>query len=243
MSKKNRRPKLNLRPKEDKQAASEARESKTEQAIRELAHQLFEQKGGGAIDAAIKRMERLLELHDREAEKLLTSEVTNHRWQVSPSMVIRLQREVEREEERRQALREECWAMARQMVLQWMQDQKAQQQEARAAAHKVARDAVEHQGRQSQPIQSRYEDEPGDRDDPASPLDMEGFAEHALPSGSRAGGHGQWQGGPGKTGATARRCSGRGGWHPSGEKAIAGRNTGSATGIATRSRLRGHWEP
>lgn len=125
MSKKNRRHKLNLRPKEDAQAAPDADEPKTEQAVRDLAHQLYEQKGGEAIDAAIKRMERLLELHDREAEKLLTSEVTNHRWQVSPSMVIRLQREVERDEARRQALREECWAMAKQMVLQWMEDQQA----------------------------------------------------------------------------------------------------------------------
>ena len=124
MSKKKRRPKLNLRPKGDKQ---DAPESRTEQTVRELAHQLFEEKGGKAIDAAIKRMERLLDLHDREAEKLLTSEVASHRWQVSPSMVIRLQREVEREETRRQALREECWKLARQMVMQWMQEQQAQE--------------------------------------------------------------------------------------------------------------------
>lgn len=130
MNKPNGRHKLNLRPKVDGQPAPEAPESNTEQAIRDLAHQLYEQKGGNAIDAAIKRMERLLELHDREAEKLLTSEVVSHRWQVSPSMVIRLQREVEREEARRQKLREECWALARQMLMQWMHDQQAQQQEA-----------------------------------------------------------------------------------------------------------------
>lgn len=126
MSKRDRH-KLKLRPRPQAGAAPESEESKVEKSIRELAERLYEEQGGKAIDAAIKRMERLLELHDREAEKLLNAEVTSHRWQVSPSMVIRLQREMEREEARRQALREECWKVARNLVRQWFEERDAAQ--------------------------------------------------------------------------------------------------------------------
>lgn len=72
MKKKNKyRPKLNLRP----QQGNPAPES--------------------AIDRSIMRLERLLKVHDAEVDKLLSGEVEKHRWLVSPSMVLRIQREID----------------------------------------------------------------------------------------------------------------------------------------------------
>lgn len=52
---------------------------------------------------AITRLERLLAVHDAEVDKLLKGDVDKHRWLVSPSMVLRIQRELD---ELRQQLEE-----------------------------------------------------------------------------------------------------------------------------------------
>jgi hypothetical protein len=37
----------------------------------------------------------MLKVHDAEVDKLLSGEVEKHRWLVSPSMVLRIQREID----------------------------------------------------------------------------------------------------------------------------------------------------
>lgn len=55
----------------------------------------YVEAGGDRIDGSIKRLERLLAVHDAEVEKLLKGDVEKHRWRVSPSMVLRIQREID----------------------------------------------------------------------------------------------------------------------------------------------------
>jgi hypothetical protein len=88
MSKKKYRPKLHLRG--NKHAPADQPVNR-ESAFAEA----FKRHGGERIDRDIARLEKLLEVHDVEVEKLLSGKSEKHRWLVSPSMVVRIQREIQ----------------------------------------------------------------------------------------------------------------------------------------------------
>src|SRR5690606_28779604 len=80
------------RPQQHKPApAKPADETLNQDALR-----LYRLKGGEFIEASIKRLEKLLALHDREMAEPDVESLGKKRWLVSPSMVLRLQRELER---------------------------------------------------------------------------------------------------------------------------------------------------
>jgi hypothetical protein len=67
-----------------------------DEALNQDALKLYRLKGGEFIEAAIKRLEKLLALHDREMQEADVESLAKKRWLVSPSMVLRLQRDLER---------------------------------------------------------------------------------------------------------------------------------------------------
>lgn len=115
-----------VRPKPAKPQRADDTAVKVENTIRDAAHELYRDRGGAGIDAAIVRYQNMLELHDEEVAKLKGNEDKPYRWKVSPSVVIRVQREIERLQEKREALRAECWALAQQLVDDWMRNPPAQ---------------------------------------------------------------------------------------------------------------------
>ncbi|MCB9933149.1 MAG: hypothetical protein H6841_06995 [Planctomycetes bacterium] len=111
-----------VRPKPAKPQRADDAAVKVENAIRDAAQELFRERDGASIDAAIVRYQNMLELHDEEVAKLKGDEDKPYRWKVSPSVVIRVQREIERLQEKREALRAECFHMAQQLVEDWMRN-------------------------------------------------------------------------------------------------------------------------
>ncbi|MCB9931850.1 MAG: hypothetical protein H6841_00345 [Planctomycetes bacterium] len=111
-----------VRPKPAKPQRAGDPAVKVEHAIRDAAHELYRERDGAGLDAAIVRYQNMLELHDEEVAKLKGKEEAPYRWKVSPSVVIRVQREIERLQEKREALRAECFHMAQQLVEDWMRN-------------------------------------------------------------------------------------------------------------------------
>ncbi|MCB9895625.1 MAG: hypothetical protein H6839_14355 [Planctomycetes bacterium] len=97
-------------------------DAKRFEAMQQAVAELYLERGGDRIDAAIKRADRLLALHDREAEGLLADEPRPHRWTVSPQMILRLQAEVERLQKRREELMEDCYQLVLQATEQYQRD-------------------------------------------------------------------------------------------------------------------------
>ena len=95
--------------------------------IRDAADALYLERDGASIDKAIKRAERTLELFDRELERVGAPDAEKPKWLISPSVALRWQRELERQQKRKDDLYKECWGMARKLVDEWMAE-KAQQQ-------------------------------------------------------------------------------------------------------------------
>jgi hypothetical protein len=91
MSKNKYRPKLNLRPKAGNPTPADQPRSDRERAVADA----FKRLGGERFERDVARLDRLLEVHDREVEKLLAGDADKHRWQVSPAMVVRIQREIQ----------------------------------------------------------------------------------------------------------------------------------------------------
>ena len=89
--------------------------------IRDAADALYLERDGASIDKAIKRAERTLELFDRELERVGAPDAEKPKWLISPSVALRWQRELERQQERRETLRSECLVIARRLVEDWMQ--------------------------------------------------------------------------------------------------------------------------
>lgn len=87
-----RYPHVRPRPQQHKPAPAKS----AEQTLDQDALRLYRLKGGEFIEAAIKRLEKLLALHDREMQEPDIESLGKKRWLVSPSMVLRLQRELER---------------------------------------------------------------------------------------------------------------------------------------------------
>ena len=113
------------------------------QRLRELqraAEELFTERGGARIDAAIKRADRLLAIQDREAEALLADEPHPHRWTVSPQMILRLQAEIERLQKRREELMDECYALVRDAADQFARDAQSADQGRASSEQKLATD-------------------------------------------------------------------------------------------------------
>ena len=98
---------------------------KLENAIRDAAQELYVDRDGGSIDASIARYQNLLELHDAEVLKLKDKVEVPYRWKVAPTVVIRLEREIERLQAKREALRAECFATAREIIEDWMRSKQA----------------------------------------------------------------------------------------------------------------------
>ena len=125
----------NVRPKPDqhKQTRNEAAERtlKLETTVRQAADELYIEHDGASIDAAIARYENLLKLHDQEMVKLQGHEDEPYRWKVAPTVVIRLQRELERLQKRREELLGECIRISRQLIQDFMQAAPAPAQETR----------------------------------------------------------------------------------------------------------------
>lgn len=97
-------------------------EVKRIEAMHNAARDLYLERGGDRIDAASKRADRLLAIHDREAEALLEGEPRSHRWTVSPQMILRLQAEIERLGKRREELMDDCYQLVRQAAEQYQRD-------------------------------------------------------------------------------------------------------------------------
>lgn len=96
-------------------------EKKLMKTIRDAADALYLERDGASIDKAIKRAERTLELFDRELERVASPDAERPKWLISPSVALRWQRELERQQERRDTLKNECLVFARRLVEDWMQ--------------------------------------------------------------------------------------------------------------------------
>ena len=84
------------------------------QNLHERTLELYLESGGRDIDAAIERDRRLLELHDRELEHVATLPFDQHyRWRVAPSLMLRAQKDLERQMNRRDELMLICASRAR----------------------------------------------------------------------------------------------------------------------------------
>jgi len=89
--------------------------------IQEATDALYAESGGFSIDAAIARAQKTLELYDRELDAVSSSD-EKHRWKISPSVALRWERELERQQKRREDLRAECHAMAKRVVMEWVDE-------------------------------------------------------------------------------------------------------------------------
>ena len=82
--------------------------------VQDRALELYLECGGRDIDAAIARDRRLLELHDRELEHVATLPFDQHyRWRVAPSLMLRAQKDLEHQTNRRDELMMLCASRAR----------------------------------------------------------------------------------------------------------------------------------
>ncbi|MCB9895744.1 MAG: hypothetical protein H6839_14960 [Planctomycetes bacterium] len=128
----------NVRPKparhQPPKSAAPSREQQVELSIQQAASQLYAERDGHSIDASITRYENLLKLHDEEMLKLHGKEDQPYRWKVAPTVVIRISREIERLQQRREELKEDCFRIAHQMIQDWMQGGEAREEIERVAA-------------------------------------------------------------------------------------------------------------
>lgn len=77
--------------------------------VREQAESLYQKRGGVDIDRAIARDRKVLELHERELEHVATLPFDQHyRWRIAPSVALRAQKDLERQQARREELFAEC---------------------------------------------------------------------------------------------------------------------------------------
>ena len=86
----------------------------THKTLQDRALELYLECGGRDIDAAIARDRNLLALHDREVEHVATLPFDQHyRWRVAPSLMLRAQKDLERQMNRRDELMALCTSHAR----------------------------------------------------------------------------------------------------------------------------------
>jgi hypothetical protein len=102
-------------------------EAQMEQMARGRLQAAFEEiyklRNGAALDASIARWTKMLELYDREQAALEKEDGSKqHRWTVSPSIAFRTDKHLHELLERREKLQAECWAEAKNIVRQFIQD-------------------------------------------------------------------------------------------------------------------------
>jgi hypothetical protein len=128
-------------------------EERYRMSVKKTADEIYQQRYGDSIDAAIRRAERTLELYDKDLENQDQDNDSQRRWKITPTASLQWQRELERQQKRKDELYKECWAMARQMVDEWMQADAQQKADARqkAAATPPAPGAEDFHGAETQP--------------------------------------------------------------------------------------------
>ncbi|MCA8911179.1 MAG: hypothetical protein KDB82_05720 [Planctomycetes bacterium] len=102
-------------------------EERYRKSVDETADAIYQKNGGDSIDAAIRRAERTLALYEKDLDALDNSDDPGRRWKITPTAALQWQRELERQQKRKDDLYKECWGMARKLVDEWMAE-KAQQQ-------------------------------------------------------------------------------------------------------------------
>lgn len=128
-------------------------------ACREAADELFEKRGGISIERGIEAMMDTRELYHADVKRAREDESV--RLRVTANAGIRIQRELERLEQRKEELMRECWAMARKMIDEHLSAQPAEESGEPAA-----------QGGETLPKPEIHNDLPGDiRRDAPSPGD------------------------------------------------------------------------
>jgi hypothetical protein len=85
-------------------------------AMAKVADQIYAERNGAMLDSAIARCEHTLAIFDREVARLSETDKEDHRWCISPTVALRWQNELMKLQDRKEALRQECWAMAREIV-------------------------------------------------------------------------------------------------------------------------------
>lgn len=112
-----------VRPKQQKPEPAPQTDAseKYRKAVEEAANALYIERHGATLDAALKRVEGTLALYDREVERMTGDDSPAARWRISPSTALQWQREQTRLLERKDALKEECWKLAKRLVDDWMQ--------------------------------------------------------------------------------------------------------------------------
>jgi hypothetical protein len=122
-----------VRPKQPKheagappEAAPMPTEAQMEAVARERYHAVFDQvyklRDGDALEASIARWKQTLELYDQEREAVKAKKGENHRWTVSPTIALRIDMHLAKLLERREQLKMECHAEARDILARYMQD-------------------------------------------------------------------------------------------------------------------------
>lgn len=86
----------------------------SDEASTQEARRIYRLKGGDFIEASINRLQKLLALHDREMAQADVEDLSKKRWLVSPSMALRLQRELERYQAIRAELIEQVFQLTAQ---------------------------------------------------------------------------------------------------------------------------------
>ena len=78
-------------------------------AIRRELTQLYLKLGGEDIDRAITRDRKVLAEHERELDHVATLPFDKpYRWRIAPSVGLRVQKDLERQQKRKAELRAEC---------------------------------------------------------------------------------------------------------------------------------------
>jgi len=83
-------------------------------------HAIYKLRDGDLLDASIERWKRTLELFDREQKEVIEKSSEGHRWMVSPTIALRTDMYLQKMIERREKLKIECYAEAKEAVAQVM---------------------------------------------------------------------------------------------------------------------------
>jgi hypothetical protein len=84
--------------------------------------EVYKMRDGDALEASIARWKQTLELYDQEQQAVKAKKGEGHRWTVSPTVALRIDMHLEKLLERREQLKIECHAEARQIMTQFMRD-------------------------------------------------------------------------------------------------------------------------
>jgi hypothetical protein len=130
-----------VRPKKDTHAHSAPQPAAPAQPAEEVKQRIeqsrakfYELLDGPHLDGAIARWQRVLDLHDREAQAMLAAEpdpAKPHRWAVGPSMALRAEKHLDALKLRKKEIEDEAVRMAQEYVADFyahMERKKAQEE-------------------------------------------------------------------------------------------------------------------